>query len=209
MMNNRKVFQVGLSDEILTDETWQAIIENDASYDNKFFYAVKTTGIFCKPSCKSRVPNKENVIIFESVDQAENANFRACKRCKPDNKRLPDHEWVSQVTQYIEKNYTEKLSLETLAEACHGSPYHLQRTYKKIMGMSPIEYIQHIRINHAKEYLIQTKRTVADIATDVGMSNTTYFITLFKQKTGQTPVQYRQSYSKNGKQVVLQNEITE
>lgn len=93
----------------MTNEKWQAIIDNDASYNNQFFYAVKTTGIFCKPSCKSRVPKKENVRIFPNAEQALHANFRPCKRCKPTNEKLPDSEWVALITEYIDKNFTEKL----------------------------------------------------------------------------------------------------
>lgn len=177
--------------EMMTNEKWQAIINNDAAYNNQFFYAVKTTGIFCKPSCKSRVPKKENVRIFLNAEQALDANFRPCKRCKPTNEKLPDSEWVTLITKYIDKNFTEKLTLETLADIAHGSPYHLHRTFKKIKGITPVEYIQQVRINAAKEYLIETNKAIADISICIGMSNTPYFITLFKKKTGYTPAQYR------------------
>lgn len=177
---------------MMTNEKWQAIIDNDASYNNQFFYAVKTTGIFCKPSCKSRVPKKENVLIFLNAEQALHANFRPCKRCKPTNERLPDSEWVALITEYIDKNFIEKLTLETLADIAHGSPYHLHRTFKKIKGITPVEYIQQVRVNAAKKDLIQTNKAIADISICVGMPNTPYFITLFKKKTGHTPAQYRQ-----------------
>jgi AraC family transcriptional regulator of adaptative response / methylphosphotriester-DNA alkyltransferase methyltransferase len=175
-----------------TEEKWQAIIRSDASYNDKFFYAVKTTGIFCRPSCKSRVPKKENVLVFQNAPQALSANFRPCKRCKPTGERLPDNEWVAQITEYIDKNYTEKLTLKTLAELGHGSPYHLHRTFKKMNGITPVEYIQRTRINKAIEYLIRTNNAISDIALIVGMPNTPYFITLFKKKTGYTPGEYRQ-----------------
>jgi AraC family transcriptional regulator of adaptative response / methylphosphotriester-DNA alkyltransferase methyltransferase len=177
--------------EMISKEMWQAIIDNDASYNNKFFYAVKTTGIFCKPSCKSRVPKKENVRIFLSAEQALHANFRPCKRCKPINERLPDSEWVTLITEYIDKNFSEKLTLESLGHIAHGSPYHLHRTFKKIKGITPVEYIQQVRLNAAKEYLIQTNKKISDISICAGMPNTPYFITLFKKKTGYTPAQYR------------------
>ncbi|MBN6889776.1 AraC family transcriptional regulator, regulatory protein of adaptative response / methylphosphotriester-DNA alkyltransferase methyltransferase [Cytobacillus horneckiae] len=177
---------------MMTNQKWQAIIDNDASYNNQFFYAVKTTGIFCKPSCKSRVPKKENVRIFLNAEQALHANFRPCKRCKPTNERLPDSEWVALITEYIDKNFIEKLTLETLADIAHGSPYHLHRTFKKIKGITPVEYIQQVRVNAAKKDLIQTNKAIADISICVGMPNTPYFITLFKKKTGHTPAQYRQ-----------------
>ncbi|MGF6950381.1 AraC family transcriptional regulator of adaptative response / methylphosphotriester-DNA alkyltransferase methyltransferase [Neobacillus sp. B4I6] len=178
--------------DMMTNEKWQAIIDNDASYNNQFFYAVKTTGIFCKPSCKSRIPKKENVRIFLNAEQALRANFRPCKRCKPTNERLPDSEWVALITEYIDKNFIEKLTLETLANIAHGSPYHLHRTFKKIKGITPVEYIQQVRLKAAKEYLIHTNKAIADLAICVGMSNASYFITLFKKKTGHTPAQFRQ-----------------
>ena len=177
----------------ITEEKWQAIINNDATYNDKFFYAVKTTGIFCRPSCKSRVPKKENVLIFKNPNQALSANFRPCKRCKPTGERLPDDEWVDQIAKYIDLNYTAKLTLDTLAEIGHGSPYHLHRTFKKIKGITPVEYIQQLRLNMAKEFLIHSNNRIADIGQTVGMPTTSYFITFFKKKTGYTPGEYRQS----------------
>jgi AraC family transcriptional regulator of adaptative response / methylphosphotriester-DNA alkyltransferase methyltransferase len=183
----------------MTEEKWQAIINNDAAYNDKFFYAVKTTGIFCRPSCKSRPPKMENVLIFQNAEQALSANFRPCKRCKPTGERLPDHEWVAQITEYIDQNYREKLTLEILADISHGSPYHLHRTFKRVKGVTPVEYIQQTRINKAKELLIQTENTIADISISIGIPNTAYFITLYKKKTGFTPEQYRQlEVKKNG-----------
>lgn len=184
--------QILIDGEMMTDEKWQAIINNDTAYNNQFFYAVKSTGIFCKPSCKSRVPKKENVYIFQNAEQALRANFRPCKRCKPTNENLPDSEWVDLITEYIDQHFTEKLTLDSLASICHGSPYHMHRTFKKIKGITPVEYIQQVRVHAAKKNLIQTNKAIGDIAISVGMTNTPYFITLFKKKTGLTPAQFRQ-----------------
>ncbi|QCJ41806.1 methylphosphotriester-DNA--protein-cysteine methyltransferase family protein [Bacillus sp. S3] len=186
------------SSEIITDEKWKAIIGNDVSYNNQFFYAVKTTGIFCKPSCKSRIPKKENVLIFQNAEEALLAHFRPCKRCKPTNERLPDNDWVALITEYIDKNYPEKLTLDTLAEMSHGSPYHLHRTFKKITGNTPVEYIQQVRINMAKKFLLQSDRAIADIAKAVGIPNTPYFITLFKKMADTTPAYFRQLHESEG-----------
>ncbi|CAM3987163.1 bifunctional transcriptional activator/DNA repair enzyme AdaA [Paenibacillus alkaliterrae] len=181
-------------EERLTEEKWRAIIDNNAAYDARFIYAVKTTGIFCRPSCKSREPKMENVRIFKNAEQALSAHFRPCKRCKPTGGRLPDIDWVAQITQCIDTNYSETLTLETLADMCHGSPYHLHRTFKKIKGMTPVEYAQQTRMDKAKQYLIHSDKTIADIGLSVGLPNASYFITLFKKKTGHTPADYRQLY---------------
>jgi len=175
----------------LTNEHWQAIIQNDSSYDSKFFYAVKSTRIFCRPSCKSRIPNRNNVRIFHHAEQALSENFRPCKRCKPNGLTLPNEEWVEQIKDYIEKNFNELLTLDILAEMCHGSPFHLQRTFKKTTGISPIEYILQFRIVKAAEQLLQTNQSIKKISTAVGIENTEYFATLFKKKTGFTPTEYR------------------
>jgi AraC family transcriptional regulator of adaptative response / methylphosphotriester-DNA alkyltransferase methyltransferase len=179
-------------EEQMTEEQWQAILQNDVAYNDIFFYAVKTTGIFCRPSCKSKAPNRENACVFQNAEQALAAGFRPCKRCKPTGERLPDKEWVAVMTEYIDHNYMAPLTLETLAEVCHGSPYHLHRTFKKVTGITPVDYIQQKRIAKASEYLLTTEQAVAEIALRVGLPNTSYFITLYKKKTGYTPTQFRQ-----------------
>ena len=175
----------------IPDEYWKAIVENDSSYDDRFFYGVVTTGIFCRPSCKSRAPRIENVVIFKNAKMALSEKFRPCKRCKPEGLRLPDHEWVQQIVEWIDQNFNKHISLEKLAEVGHGSPYHLQRTFKRLKGMSPLEYIQQVRIDKAIHFLMTTNKTISNIGMAVGLSNTPYFITLFKNKTGFTPVEYR------------------
>ncbi|TCP21325.1 AraC family transcriptional regulator of adaptative response / methylphosphotriester-DNA alkyltransferase methyltransferase [Scopulibacillus darangshiensis] len=177
----------------IPDDYWKAIVENDSAYDNTFYYAVKTTGIFCRPSCKSKVPNKENVRIFKNADLAQSESFRPCKRCKPNGLDLPDEEWIQALTEWIDKNYSESLTLDTLAEVIHGSPYHLQRTFKRIKGMSPTEYIQHVRIAKAAHCLEITDETVTNIGSAIGYPNTAYFVTLFKRYMKQTPADYRKT----------------
>jgi len=172
---------------------WQAILANDASQDGHFIYAVVTTRIFCRPSCKSRPPKRENVLVFATAEQARAAHFRPCKRCKPEGLRLPDQEWVEQIADYIDRHYPNKLTLEMLAEECHGSPYHLQRTFKRVMQMTPTEYLVRRRIDEAKRALAEreSQRTVAEIAREVGIGSSAYLITLFKKMTGITPNEYR------------------
>ncbi|WP_058304635.1 bifunctional transcriptional activator/DNA repair enzyme AdaA [Gorillibacterium timonense] len=174
-----------------TVEQLNAILANDAAYDGTFFYAVKTTGIFCRPSCKSKPPKQENIEIYPSSEEALAARYRPCKRCKPTGKRLPDEEWITVVTDYIDTHYAEPLSLEQLAVLCHGTPYHLHRTFKRVMGITPLAYIQQTRLHNAKRLLISTSNSIAGIGEAVGFRNIPYFITLFKKRTDFTPEEYR------------------
>jgi AraC family transcriptional regulator, regulatory protein of adaptative response / methylphosphotriester-DNA alkyltransferase methyltransferase len=176
----------------MTNEQWSAIIFNDAFYDNKFYYGVNTTGIFCRPSCKSRPPKRQNVKIFLDPKQALAENFRPCKRCKPTDQKLPAEEWVEQVAEYIDTNFKDHLTLQILADLFHGSPFHLQRTFKKVKRITPAEYIQDTRISKAMEFLSNADTSIKEIAIAVGITNMSYFVTLFKQKTGLTPTKYRQ-----------------
>ncbi|MHA4095573.1 bifunctional transcriptional activator/DNA repair enzyme AdaA [Bacillus cereus] len=197
-LNNKKTVPLCPENKFhkITNEQWHAIIYNDSSYDNKFYYGVKTTGIFCRPSCKSKIPKRDNVNIFKNAQEALSQNFRPCKRCKPTALNLPNEEWIKHITDYIDKNFDEPLTLERLASICHGSPFHLQRTFKKIKGLTPMEYIQQIRTSKAKYYLEQTNYSIIEIGLTVGIQNTAYFSTLFKKKTGYTPNEYRKLHQK-------------
>lgn len=177
---------------------WKALTENDPSFDDQFFYGVQTTGIFCRPSCKSRVPNKDNVRIFKNAFIALEEGYRPCKRCKPDGLKLPIEEWVQQIVEWIDNHFTEDVSLEQLAGLTHSSPYHLQRSFKRIAGVSPSVYVQQLRLEKAAKALSETDQPIAEIARAVGFSTTPYFITLFKKNTGYTPAQFRKGVNRNG-----------
>ncbi|WP_159888430.1 bifunctional transcriptional activator/DNA repair enzyme AdaA [Paenibacillus puerhi] len=183
--------------EELTAAKWKAIVSNDSKFDGRFFYAVRTTGIFCRPSCKSKPPKRGNICIFRHAEQALSAGFRPCKRCKPTGQRLPDEDWISVVTAYIDRYYMQPLNLETLADVSHGSMYHLHRTFKKLTGITPMAYIQQKRIEHAKELLKHSTASIAEVGRLAGLSNLSYFITLFKKVTGHTPASYRQLTKQN------------
>lgn len=175
----------------MQEQYWQAVEHNDASYDGTFYYAVTTTGIFCRPSCKSRVPKREHVRFFPDRQSALAADYRPCKRCRPDGVRLPDEEWASELTDYIDEHYAEPLTLGSLAERFYASPSHLQRTFKKIKGVSPLLYVQDVRVEAAKQALMATDVPVHRIGEQVGMANAAYFATVFHKKTGATPTEYR------------------
>lgn len=175
----------------MLDEQWNAIIHGDSSCDGQFFYAVKTTGIFCRPSCKSREPKKDNVLVFMTVDAAIEAGFRACKRCRPDQFRWPAEELVHRTKEYIEAHYSEPLTLGGISKALHINQYHLHHVFKRMAGLTPVEYLLHKRLTEAKELLEDTDLNVTEVAVSVGFISASHFSTVFRKQFGQSPSVYR------------------
>ncbi|MBB5181337.1 AraC family transcriptional regulator of adaptative response / methylphosphotriester-DNA alkyltransferase methyltransferase [Planomicrobium koreense] len=188
-----------LKPTLVPDTFWNAIVDNDVCFDDQFFYGVQTTGIFCRPSCKSRLPKRENVRIFKNAYVALDENFRPCKRCRPDGLNLPAEEWINQVAGWIDVHFTETVALETLAETFHGSPYHLQRLFTQFKGQSPLAYAQQKRLEKALQLLQASDLPIAEIAGSAGFGSTAYFITFFKNSTGLTPARYRKSFHLTGR----------
>lgn len=123
------------------DPFWQAVTMRDAGFDGRFVYAVRTTGVYCRPSCASRPKRRENVSFHPDALAAEAAGFRACLRCRPDEAR-PDaalDEMVAAACQHIEAAETEP-TLAQLSAAAGYSPYHFQRLFKERIGLTPKQY---------------------------------------------------------------------
>lgn len=165
----------------------------DTTFDGKFFYGVITTGIFCRPSCRSRTPLPENIRIFQRINEAILAGFRACKRCRSDRFSLgPNEELVQAAVAILNRRYQEPLTLDTLARELSISPYHLHRVFKGCMGITPAEYVLDKRIHTAKELLrTEATRTITDIAMVVGFRSSAHFSTVFQRVTGHSPSDYR------------------
>ncbi len=159
-----------------------------------FFYGVTSTKIFCYPSCKSRLPKKENIVIFKNAEEAISHGYRACKRCKSGGTTLPDTEWIENIQAYIQDNFANPLTLQTIAENCHGSPYHLHRTFKRITQITPITYLENIRIAYAKKQLSNSTRSIEEIGKLSGYPNPSHFSTTFKRHTGLSPNHFRKAY---------------
>src|SRR5215204_3645528 len=114
---------------------WQAVRENDARFDGAFYLGVKTTGIYCRPSCRARTPKRENVAFFPTWGDAEKYGLRACLRCKPRSGAAADPQ-VEKILKVCELLESEDLyPLEDLAEEVGLSPYHLQRSFKEMIGV--------------------------------------------------------------------------
>jgi AraC family transcriptional regulator, regulatory protein of adaptative response / methylphosphotriester-DNA alkyltransferase methyltransferase len=185
-------WQVMIVDEAL----WRAIVNCETTFDGRYFYAVITTGIFCRPSCRSRTPKPENVRIFRSADDAKAAGFRPCKRCCPDDRPLgPDAALVEDAKSIIEQRYHDPLTLHILAQELMMSPYHLHRVFKRLTGLTPAEFICQRRICAAEDALrTQPSRSITEIALAVGFRSASHFSTVFQKVTGHIPTDYRTLY---------------
>ncbi|MEO5286725.1 bifunctional transcriptional activator/DNA repair enzyme AdaA [Limosilactobacillus allomucosae] len=177
------------------DEQWHAIINNDSKLDGQFWYGVTTTHIFCKPSCPSRLPKRDHVLVFTDPQQAIKNGFRPCKRCRPLNRIVNKQIWVDEIEYTLKTNYQRKLTLNELGQLVHGDPSYLRHTFKDITGMTPRERLNEIRLTQAQHLLQTTQSSVSQVGREVGMSNTAYFIDCFKKRFGKTPLQYRRTKS--------------
>jgi AraC family transcriptional regulator, regulatory protein of adaptative response / methylated-DNA-[protein]-cysteine methyltransferase len=126
------------------EQAWQAVLAHDRRYDGMFVYAVRSTGVYCRPSCASRRPRREVVEFFEEPRQAEVAGFRSCKRCRPTElngqRELP--QVITRVCRFIDEIIEEGPTLDRLAEVAGVSPFHLQRSFKGALGISPRQYAE-------------------------------------------------------------------
>lgn len=170
-------------------ERWNAIVERDAGADGAFFYAVATTGVFCRPSCASRLPRRENVRFFSCVDDARAAGFRECKRCRPGG--LPrDMAIVERACAALDADPQERITLAQLSEAVHVSPFHLQRLFKRVVGVSPREY-QAARRGAALREALQRGDEVTRAALDAGFNSSSRLYDSAANELGMTPSTYR------------------
>ncbi|HEO8420407.1 bifunctional transcriptional activator/DNA repair enzyme AdaA [Niallia circulans] len=178
---------------------WEAIHLNDPTYDGEFYYALKSTGTFCRPSCPSRTPNKKNVQIYYDAKEALNDGYRACKRCQPDilNWKGSRYELVKQVETYILQHYDEKLTLNHISTALSINSHHLHRTFKLVTGSTPLQFSHQVRIEKAKELLTTSSLSATHISFKVGYSSLSHFSKVFKDKEHISPSSFRNHIYRN------------
>ena len=175
----------------LSAARWAAVLAHDEAVGSPFVYAVTSTGIYCRPSCPSRRPRRDRVRFFDAPDAARAAGFRACKRCKPDAAPAPDP-WIEKVRRacvYL-SNVDGHPSLATLATRLGGSPYHLQRNFKRIVGVSPREYAEAIRLRKVKGRLRQAG-DITGAMLDAGYGSSSRFYERAVPLLGMAPSTYR------------------
>jgi AraC family transcriptional regulator, regulatory protein of adaptative response / methylated-DNA-[protein]-cysteine methyltransferase len=170
-------------------QRWSAVATRDRDADGVFFYAVKTTGVFCRPSCASRQPRAENVEFFSDVQQARSAGYRDCKRCQPAG--LPrEIEIVNRACAVLERDPQQRLTLAQLSDAVHVSPFHLQRLFKRVVGVSPRQY-QAAQRGAALRDALRQGADVTRATVDAGFGSPSRMYDTAPVELGMAPSAYR------------------
>jgi AraC family transcriptional regulator, regulatory protein of adaptative response / methylated-DNA-[protein]-cysteine methyltransferase len=182
-MRQPNTSRVPASDE----ERWQAVSRRDPAFDGKFLFAVRTTCVYCRPSCASRPAKRENVSFFDTGALAEKAGYRACKRCRPDKLDAPDPQ-VQAVKRACERIEAaeEAPKLADLAASVGLSPYHFHRVFKTITGVTPKAYAAEMRARRAADKL-RTAGTVTEAIYDAGFNSSSRFYENTDARLGMTP----------------------
>ncbi|MEJ8567704.1 bifunctional DNA-binding transcriptional regulator/O6-methylguanine-DNA methyltransferase Ada [Elongatibacter sediminis] len=167
----------------------QAVADRDPAYDGRFFYGVVTTGVVCRPVCPSRRARPENLRFFLTLDEALQAGFRPCKRCRPD-RATHEAERVSRIARHIEQHADERLSLATLAAVAGLSPGRLQKTFKTAFGVSPRQYQDAVRLDRFKADL-KAGEDVTGAIFAAGFGSTSRIYGHPARNLGMTPAVYR------------------
>lgn len=172
-------------------ELWNAVVSRDSSRDGSFVFAVRSTGIYCRPSCPARRPRREHVSFFRLPEAAEQAGFRACRRCHPRRAQASDPriELVRQICHAIDEHDEEPQTLNTLSRETGVSAHHLQRTFKELMGISPRQYAESRRLNQFKAN-VKDGASVTEAMYDAGYGSSRSLYEQSSSRLGMTPATY-------------------
>lgn len=177
-------------------QLWDAVARRDISRTGEFFYAVKTTRIYCRPTCASRRPQRKNVEFFATAQEARARGYRACKRCRPDESHdaqratPPINAVIHQLARQIEAHPEEPFRLAQLAQRAGYSPFHLQRSFKAIIGSTPKEYQTAARLRTLKQEL-RKAAPVSDAIYQAGFGSGSRVYEKTDGQLGMTPSEYR------------------
>jgi AraC family transcriptional regulator of adaptative response/methylated-DNA-[protein]-cysteine methyltransferase len=186
-----KTNKVSTSGTVADDPRWVRIVARDKSADGIFWYSVLTTGVYCRPSCPSRIANPKNVQIHSTLAEAKATGFRPCRRCNPDDRSADDETavLVAKACRLID-NSEEELSLDALATRVGRSSSHFHRLFKATTGLTPKEYADAHRAPRIREGLMKNT-SVTEAIYDAGFNSSGRFYEKSKELLGMTPTQYR------------------
>jgi AraC family transcriptional regulator of adaptative response/methylated-DNA-[protein]-cysteine methyltransferase len=185
---------------------WEAVLARDPRCDGQFVFAVSSTGIYCRPSCPSRRPHRERVSFFPSPEGAELAGFRACRRCIPREAQVvdPQLQMAQRICRIIEANDGEPTTLAALSEQLGVSTFHLQRTFKSVMGITPRRYAETCRVNKFKQG-VRKGEAITNAIYDAGFGSSSRLYERAAAQLGMTPA----TYGKGGRGAVIKYAIVE
>ncbi len=182
---------------LTSKEMYEAVLQNNESYDSVFFYAVKSTGIYCRPSCKSKAPKVENTEFFKSAEDALLAGYRPCKRCRSD---LLDYKPMKDIAvklkNLIDSMYYEINELHSEMEKIPLSNKRMVELFKEEYGITPSSYVNDLRLKEAKRLLEESNVEIIDIAFAVGFGSLSTFYRFFTERTNMSPAAYRKGKNK-------------
>ncbi len=172
-------------------DCWDALRRRDPAADGAFYYAVRTTGVYCRPSCPARLPRRENVAFYPSCAEAEREGFRPCRRCRPDEASLGERHAaaVREACRHIE-GAEEVPLLKVLAQSVGMSPYHFHRVFKALCGVTPKRYAEACRARRLRGELAQ-RGTVTEAIYGAGFNSNGRFYAASSELLGMTATQFR------------------
>jgi AraC family transcriptional regulator of adaptative response/methylated-DNA-[protein]-cysteine methyltransferase len=175
----------------IEDRMWQSVLARDSNKDGVFVFAVSSTGIYCRPSCSAKRSRRAHVTFFRQPHEAEKAGYRACLRCKP--KSAGENgpiKMAKSICRYIEQHLDEPVTLVRLGAVFNHSPFHLQRTFKSVLGVTPRAYAESCRMKQLKRNL-QAGHSVTRAMYDAGYSSSSRLYERTASQLGMTPDKYR------------------
>lgn len=175
------------------EQCWEAVQNRDASQDGRFYFGVQTTGVYCRPSCTARPPLRKNVRFYQTPAEAERDGLRACLRCRPlaAAGADPNSVRIGEICRYIERHATEPLKVADLAARAELSLFHFQRSFKAVVGVTPKQYLEALRVKQLKRSL-RDSGDVTEAVYDAGFNSSSRVYERADTRLGMTPNQYRQ-----------------
>ena len=183
--------------QTLSPETmWAAIVRRDARFDGRFFTAVRTTGIYCRPTCTCRRPRRENVSFYASAAAAARAGFRPCKRCRPELDGGPagaDRLLVDRALKLMRARLQEPLRVRDIASSLAVSDSRFARRFRAADGRTPMRALADLRAQRAESLLRDRPRTTLEVAFEAGFQSVSAFTRAFRRRTGMPPATWKKA----------------
>jgi AraC family transcriptional regulator, regulatory protein of adaptative response / methylated-DNA-[protein]-cysteine methyltransferase len=171
------------------DSCWKAIMERDTRCDGTFFYGVISTGVYCKPSCASRLPGRDKVKFFRTGEEAEKSGFRPCKRCRPQDQLHSNVTLIISAFQLI-VNSESLLSLNDISLRLNISPSHFHRIFRKVTGVTPRQFQASQMLQRFKRY-VRGGKDVGEALYEAGYGSNSRLYEIASRDLGMTPRAYR------------------